>query len=80
MTSDSISYWQRMVPAVPLSTDLPRAVGVAVIGGGLMGTATSYWLARAGVSVALLEREVIGWGSNRTQWRFCGCRASGILS
>ncbi len=63
MTSDSISYWQRMVPAIPLSTDLPRAVDVAVIGGGLMGAATSYWLVRAGVSVALLERETIGWGA-----------------
>lgn len=28
-----------------------------------MGTATGYWLAREGVSVALLEREAIGWGA-----------------
>jgi gamma-glutamylputrescine oxidase len=63
MISDSISYWQHTAPTVPLSTDVPRSVDVAVIGGGLMGTATSYWLARAGVSVALLEREAIGWGA-----------------
>src|SRR6266536_6183413 len=63
MIFDSISYWQRTAPTVPLSTDVPRSVDVAVIGGGLMGTATSYWLAREGVSVALLERADIGWGA-----------------
>jgi 8-oxo-dGTP pyrophosphatase MutT (NUDIX family) len=63
MIPDSISYWQQTAPTVPLSTDIPRSVDVAVIGGGLMGTATSYWLAREGVSVALLEREAIGWGA-----------------
>lgn len=63
MMADSISYWQHTAATVPLSTDVPRSVDVAVIGGGLMGTATSYWLAREGVSVALLEREAIGWGA-----------------
>jgi gamma-glutamylputrescine oxidase len=63
MISDSISYWQRTAPTVPLSTDVPRSVDVAVIGGGLMGTATSYWLARRGIAVALLEQEAIGWGA-----------------
>ena len=28
-----------------------------------MGTATSYWLARQGVAVALLEQKAIGWGA-----------------
>lgn len=63
MNADSISYWQRTAPVLPLSSDLPRAIDVAVIGGGLIGTATSYWLAREGISVALLEREAIGWGA-----------------
>ncbi len=57
------SYWQRTAASVPLSNEVPRSVEVAVIGGGLMGTATSYWLARAGISVVLLEREGIGWGA-----------------
>ena len=61
--ADSISYWQHTASTIPLSTDLPPSVDVVVIGGGLMGTATSYWLAREGVSVALLEREAIGWGA-----------------
>src|SRR5450432_901029 len=63
MISDSVSYWQQTAPIVSLSTDVPRSVDVAVIGGGLMGTATSYWLARQGITVALLEREAIGWGA-----------------
>jgi gamma-glutamylputrescine oxidase len=63
MISDSTSYWQRTAPTIPLSTDMPRSVDVAVIGGGLMGTATSYWLARQGIAVALLEQEAVGWGA-----------------
>lgn len=63
MISDSTSYWQQTAQILPLAADLPRSVDVAVIGGGLMGTATSYWLARAGIAVALLEREAIGWGA-----------------
>jgi hypothetical protein len=53
MNSDSVSYWQQTAPPVQLSIDVPRSVDVAVIGGGLMGTATSYWLAREGVLCGL---------------------------
>lgn len=63
MQTDSRSYWQSTVPAVPLSTELPRMIDVAVIGGGLMGTATCYWLARQGVPVALLERTALAAGA-----------------
>ena len=63
MTSDSVSYWQRTSPDFPLSVTLPLAIDVAVIGGGLLGAATCYWLARAGVSVALLERTAIAYGA-----------------
>lgn len=64
MSSNFLSYWQQTAPIVPLSTDLPSSIDVAVIGGGLMGVAATYWLARAGISVALLEREAIGWGAS----------------
>src|SRR5258708_40212276 len=63
MAAPSISYWQRTVPDFPLSTDLPSAVDTAVIGGGLLGASTCYWLAKAGVRVALLERTAIAAGA-----------------
>jgi gamma-glutamylputrescine oxidase len=63
MQTDSRSYWQSTVPALPLSTKLPRIIDVAVIGGGLLGTATCYWLARQEISVALLERSALAAGA-----------------
>jgi gamma-glutamylputrescine oxidase len=55
-TPDFPSYWHRTSTRMALSPDLPRTVDVAVIGGGLLGVSTCYWLARAGINVALLER------------------------
>ncbi len=37
---------------------------VVVVGGGLVGTATAYFAARAGLSVTLLEQERIGFGAS----------------
>ncbi|MBA2392462.1 MAG: FAD-binding oxidoreductase [Ktedonobacteraceae bacterium] len=60
---NSVSYWQSNTQILPLSTNLPRTVDVAVIGGGLLGVATSYWLARAGIQVALLEHHFPAYGA-----------------
>ena len=54
--NESPSYWQATAPAFTQSSPLPTHTDVAVIGGGLLGTATSYWLAKAGIPVLLLER------------------------
>jgi gamma-glutamylputrescine oxidase len=59
----STSYWQKTVSATPLSSELPGKADVAIIGGGLMGTATCYWLARQGVPVVLLERDALAAGA-----------------
>ena len=61
--TESVSYWQSTAPVVSLSTTLPRMIDVAVVGGGLLGAATCYWLARQGVSVALLERSALAAGA-----------------
>src|SRR5690348_1683625 len=59
----STSYWQKAASAIPLSTELPSKADVSIIGGGLMGAATCYWLARQGVSVVLLERNALASGA-----------------
>lgn len=58
------SYWQHTTSPLLMSTDIPRTVEVAVIGGGLFGTATAYWLARAGRQVALLDRTGVAYGAS----------------
>ena len=46
-----------------LANDLPTTLDVAVIGGGLLGASTCYWLAHSGVNVALLERDAPAYGA-----------------
>ena len=48
--------------------DRPEATGtqamdLIVIGGGLMGTAATFFLARRGLKVALIERDRVGTGA-----------------
>ena len=49
------------MPARP--HQLNRSADVVVIGGGVIGTAVAYFLARAGVDVALIERHDVGAGT-----------------
>ena len=60
---ESHSYWQTTTPHFPLSTDPPPRTEVAIIGGGIMGVATAYWLAKAGVEVCLLEQTALAYGA-----------------
>jgi glycine/D-amino acid oxidase-like deaminating enzyme len=55
---------------------LPNQVDVAIVGGGIVGCATAYYLARKGASVALFERGLVAseqssraWGLVRQQSR-----------
>ena len=57
------SYWQKTVTPIPLSSDLPALVDVAIIGGGILGASLSYWLARAGVNAAVVERTALAFGA-----------------
>lgn len=54
----------------------PESADVVIIGGGIMGAATAYYLAKAGVGVVLVEKDKVAaqqsgrnWGFVRTQYR-----------
>jgi glycine/D-amino acid oxidase-like deaminating enzyme len=55
-------WWGR---ATGLSAaDLPATADIVVIGGGILGLATAYWLARGGHRPVLLEQEGLGAGAS----------------
>lgn len=56
------------VDAVHDSPALAEQVDVVVIGGGIVGTTAAYELARQGVSVALLEKGLIGCEQSSRNW------------
>src|SRR5688500_13837227 len=79
MTTLSTSYWHATFDPLVPDDELPSSTEVAVIGGGMLGCWTAYWLARAGVPVVLLERTVIGWGATGRNGGFLvGGTASGF--
>lgn len=44
--------------------DVPEKVDVAIIGGGVVGSAIAYYLTKSGTSVALIEKDEIGSGAS----------------
>lgn len=50
---------------------LPRAADVVIIGGGIVGAATAYYLAKRGLSVALLEKGYVGCEQSSRNWGWC---------
>lgn len=48
------------VPGIDAGDD-NRGASVIVIGGGVTGLSTAFWLAEAGVDVLVLERGIVGW-------------------
>lgn len=43
---------------------LPTGASVVIVGGGVTGLSTAWWLAREGVDVLVLEAGLIGWGAS----------------
>jgi glycine/D-amino acid oxidase-like deaminating enzyme len=55
-TTEPLSHWQHTAWLRPiLVEDLPASAEVAVVGGGIVGAFTAYWLARAGAKPVLIE-------------------------
>ncbi len=60
-------------PLLALETDprLPDRTDVVVIGGGIVGTASAYYLARRGVAVTLIEKGRVGGEQSSRNWGWC---------
>lgn len=52
-------------------SDLPEQADAVVIGGGIIGTCTAYYLARRGVRVVLLEKGRIAAEQSSRNWGWC---------
>jgi glycine/D-amino acid oxidase-like deaminating enzyme len=50
---------------------LPTEADAVVIGGGIIGTFTAYYLAQRGLNVALLEKGVVGGEQSSRNWGWC---------
>jgi len=57
------SYWHATFAPPRPQDPLPAYTDVVVVGGGLLGCWTAYWLAKRDVDVTLIERETISWGA-----------------
>jgi len=59
----------RIIPdAVSFCGALPEEADIVVIGGGIVGVSTAYWLARRGVKVALCEKGLIAAEQSARNW------------
>jgi len=57
--------------SIATTPDLPPSADAVVIGGGIVGTCTAYYLARRGLRVALLEKGRIGAEQSSRNWGWC---------
>ncbi len=59
------------ITPVRSDTALPPRVDVVIIGGGIVGAATAYFLAKKGISVALLEKGQVAGEQSSRNWGWC---------
>ncbi len=59
------------VDPVVSDSEVPARTGVVVIGGGIIGTCTAFFLARKGVPVVLCEKGHIAGEQSSRNWGWC---------
>lgn len=64
-TTDRRSHWLATSrwDGCGAAGELPDHSTIVVVGGGLMGVSTAYWLAFQGLDVLVLEARTLGWGA-----------------
>ncbi|NOY79263.1 MAG: FAD-binding oxidoreductase [Calditrichaeota bacterium] len=60
------SYWQETAPLDTLHSHeaLPGQSDVVIIGGGITGLSTAYWLQRTGIRFVVLDKNIMGYGAS----------------
>ncbi|MEO6361082.1 MAG: FAD-binding oxidoreductase, partial [Sphingomicrobium sp.] len=53
------------------SPELPTEADAVVMGGGIIGSFTAYYLAKRGLKVALVEKGVVGGEQSSRNWGWC---------
>ena len=56
---------------IETSPELPQSADAVVIGGGIIGAFTAYYLAKRGMRVALLEKGRVGAEQSSRNWGWC---------
>lgn len=56
---------------IPGSQTLPDEVDVVIIGGGIIGASATYFLAKQGYKVALVEKGLVGCEQSSRNWGWC---------
>ena len=66
-----LAEWRRAsIPSSPIPK-LPARTGVVVVGGGIIGTSTAFFLARKGIPVVLCEKGHIAGEQSSRNWGWC---------
>lgn len=60
-----------VVERIASNEHLPEAVDVVIVGGGIVGASAAYFLAKRGVSVALVEKGHIACEQSSRNWGWC---------
>ena len=74
------SWWLEQMPAAPSAAELPEEADVVIVGAGMTGAATAYWLSRSGRSSLVLDARGIAGGATGRNGGHLWCARPHIAS